>query len=383
MKIQRALLVSFTLSILATCLFLGLRQLGNGDGDFEENYYRHLQLLDNNYRFLSESERQTFLDDYPQYTNTSQNNICTGGKDPDSMTTSDYLKAFAEGPCATFLGIGGLASSLLEIQIDCETLRDKRPDIFEDCGWTRCSWSVFGGAPKPEYRLWIPSNTGPLNVYSKDGKSATCFTWLFYLEFDKTKTGREAFSNVDGVNVTWHGNTPETAKKSECGLIALGEMIEVPVVKLPRVVASWIFMNTHLRYMGYRSGLTMQMLPYDFRYPLQYNDASFTFLRALKMLNALTGKKAVIAGHSLGVESTVYFTSLLSQADKEKYISSGIGIGGPMDGAGEAIPLLFGGKLIDMTLFGVRFGLRFNDTMRFTETLNTGLQMLPGDSWYR
>jgi Lecithin:cholesterol acyltransferase len=160
-------------------------------------------------------------------------------------------------------------------------------------------------------------------------------------------------------------------------------MMDIPVVTPPRIIASWIFMNTYLRSMGYRSGLTMQMIPYDFRYPLQHNDASFTLVRSLRLLNALTGKKAVIAGHSLGVEMTVYFMSQMSQADKDLLVSSGIGIGGPFDGAGEATLNLFGGSLLDMSIWGIKLGMTFNDTMRFISTVNTAFQMFPGDGYNR
>lgn len=384
MASKRKVAISFILAAsLATIALLGLRSLGPNDGDFEAKYYNHLRFLAGEKRILSADERQRFLDNYPLYKNATQTNICVGGQDPDKMTTAEYLKAFAEGPCSTFVAMGGLSSTLLEIQIDCNTLMSKEPEIFQVCGWTRCSWNVFGGSPKPEYRLWVPDPLGPLNVMSSNGQSSECFTKLFYLNYDSTKTGRSAFTNVEGVTITWFGNTNETVKHQQCGITAYGEMMEVPAVTLPRIMASWIFMNTFLRSMGYRSGLTLQMLPYDFRYPIQYNDASYTLLRSLQLLNALTGKKAVIAGHSLGVEMTVYFMSKMSQADKDAYVSSAIGIGGPFDGAGEASPLLFGGKLLDMDIWGFQLGMSFNDTMRFTETVNTALQMLPGDGYYR
>lgn len=60
-----------------------------------------------------------------------------------------------------------------------------------------------------------------------------------------------------------------------------------------------------LKVMGYQSGLTLQAIPYDFRYGIQASSTPKLFPQVVKNLYYATGKKVVVIGHSLGTLHTL------------------------------------------------------------------------------
>lgn len=65
--------------------------------------------------------------------------------------------------------------------------------------------------------------------------------------------------------------------------------------------------------MGYTPGLTLQAVPYDFRYGILASSTPKFFPQAINNLYYITGKKVVIVAHSLGTLHTLmglaYFIS--------------------------------------------------------------------------
>lgn len=57
--------------------------------------------------------------------------------------------------------------------------------------------------------------------------------------------------------------------------------------------------------MGYDSGLTLQAIPYDFRYGILASKTATFLSQAIKNLYQITGKKVVIVAHSLGTLHTL------------------------------------------------------------------------------
>lgn len=45
--------------------------------------------------------------------------ICTNGKNPNVLTTKEYLIEFSKGPCAPLIIIPPLTGSKLVVKIDC------------------------------------------------------------------------------------------------------------------------------------------------------------------------------------------------------------------------------------------------------------------------
>ena len=72
-----------------------------------------------------------------------QKDLCTNGKSFAEDDHKGYLKEFAKGPCTPVVLIPGIAATKLVVQIDCQVLRDQRPEIFSTCGWTDCSKEIW------------------------------------------------------------------------------------------------------------------------------------------------------------------------------------------------------------------------------------------------
>jgi hypothetical protein len=84
---------------------------------------------------------------------------------------------------------------------------------------------------------------------------------------------------------------------------------------------------------GFRSGLSMQALPYDFRKDYRESDLNGKFGRVLTELNKNTGKKVVIIAHSFGNLQTVYQLSKKTQSWKDATIARYIAIAPPYMGS--------------------------------------------------
>jgi Lecithin:cholesterol acyltransferase len=218
----------------------------------------------------------------------------------------------------------------------------------------------------------------PMSLFSFTGESSYCFSHMFQLQYNSSKTGRAAFSDIAGVNITWVGNTPESVNDSKCGIRANSDVVSF--LKGSRDTAFWNLVIDQLIYMGFKEGLTMQVLPYDFRYPFQLSELTYTFNRTLSLLNAITGKKSILLGHSLGVSAFVYLLNALEQAQKDKMVSSAIGLGGPLDGAAYTLEYFVGGKILDINFHGLEIGIRYDDEVLAMNSINTYYQMLPGNS---
>jgi hypothetical protein len=66
-------------------------------------------------------------------------NFCLEGKDINTLSDKEYLKAFAKGPCSPTLVLPGLLSTKLSVKIDCLELKSQNPRVFKQCGWNACT----------------------------------------------------------------------------------------------------------------------------------------------------------------------------------------------------------------------------------------------------
>lgn len=75
------------------------------------------------------------------------------------------MNEFIKGPCAPIVMLPGLIGTSLQVEVDCEVLRDQSPTVFENCGWSTCnSLEIWKKKPSAEYRLWIGLSTSPLSI---------------------------------------------------------------------------------------------------------------------------------------------------------------------------------------------------------------------------
>jgi triacylglycerol esterase/lipase EstA (alpha/beta hydrolase family) len=90
--------------------------------------------------------------------------------------------------------------------------------------------------------------------------------------------------------------------------------------------------------MGYQHGLTLQALPYDFRYGILASSTPKLLPQIINNLYYTTGKKVVIVAHSLGTLHTLMdLAYFVPQAQKDMMVRHYIPITPPWFGTVSAI----------------------------------------------
>lgn len=260
---------------------------------------------------------------------------CTNGKNPKKLSIKSYLSEFAKGPCSPLVIVPGISASKLRIIIEnCSELKKQRPEIFRACGWSHCI-KFLPGSPKSEYLGWIPINLSPMSVIVPTAHSRNCFIGLSALNLTTDKSSRNfVLEKVPGVRLVPEGESPGTSprKKGRCGASAVNN-ISVPHLELEDTLLS----------AGYRNGLTLQYLPYDWRKSIAEENLQKKFERIFEELNELTGKRSNVIGQSMGNYVTLNTLWKMTQEKKDKLVSQYFNIGGPLLGSPEPNYYLLGG----------------------------------------
>lgn len=84
---------------------------------------------------------------------------------------------------------------------------------------------------------------------------------------------------------------------------------------------------------GYKNGVNLQALPYNWRLDFQDNDLKTRFPKVITEMYNNWGKKIVIYAHSFGNYQTVLNLSKMNQPDKDKMIARYMALGPPYAGA--------------------------------------------------
>lgn len=112
-----------------------------------------------------------------------------------------------------------------------------------------------------------------------------------------------------GLKSTWLGNDDYTKDISKCGSNAIrdlsGHVSLLSIMGSQCALKDYARLIDMLEAMGYEPGLTMQALPYDFRYGVQASTTPKLLPQIINNLYHITGKKVVIVGHSLGTVHTL------------------------------------------------------------------------------
>lgn len=139
-----------------------------------------------------------------------------------------------------------------------------------------------------------------------------CFGDLFGILYDSSSTSDNfgsRYSEATGLKSTWFGNTDDSREYSECGVNALRDLSGY--VSMLSVLGSQCALNDFgrlidmLKVMGYQPGLTLQPLPYDFRFGILASTTPNLLPQIVNNLYYATGKKVVVVGHSLGTLHTL------------------------------------------------------------------------------
>jgi len=288
--------------------------------------------------------------------NSAWTNICTNGKDASKLNLKDYMTEFAKGPCSPVILLPGIMGSVLQVQINCAQLKASDPTTFKECGWSTCpgeeNYSITS-SPSAEYQVWVPGVTSPMTIITPTESSKLCFGNLVQVNVD-TSSGTLKPVNKPGVTFSVKGFTPQTQgyKASECGTTAIENLIDGLID--PEMTQYYKDFIIRLKDMGYKSGLTLQALPYDFRLPSGYDLASKGLPNMIKKLKDLNNKKVIVASHSMGNSKTLYALWNMSQQDKDNNIALYFAIAPPFIGAAKPVDYLTCGS---SEFFHVDFGI--------------------------
>lgn len=269
-------------------------------------------------------------------------NYCTGFKAFKDTEIPAYVKAFAEGPCNPAVFLPGVAGSKLIVELDCKEL-SKHSEIMSYCRWNGCSGK---DAPNKHYKIWIPKVGSSMSIAGMfQPNNNRCFSKLFGIRND-VSTNKLLTTEHPGVKIITYGEAQDDSdySDSDCGFESIINLLPLPDMLQ---LGFQYFRDLKLQFesLGYKAGITMQALPYDFRKAPDENDLGNSkqkFKNTLTALNKITGKGVVIVAHSMGNFQTVHNLWKMDQATKDKLVSKYIAIAPPYMGSPEAVGYAFG-----------------------------------------
>jgi hypothetical protein len=271
---------------------------------------------------------------------TSSKWKCTNGVDPSTLSNQEYVKAFSAGPCNPAVVIPGIAGSKLIVEIDCETFKAENPSAFKACGWNKCKSGLLNKVPKSEYKMWIPAIVAPMSISLPSSGARNCFNAVF--GFDTSEIAQGKLHQRKGLKVVVEGTSPKTKskKKSQCAWSAISNLsTSGSQTSGTTVFASFLKVYEAA---GYKSGVNLQAIPYDFRLDYQKNELNQRFGKIIRELYANWGKKVVIYAHSFGNYQTVHNLKKFTQLEKDTMIARYIALGPPYLGAPQTLRMVFG-----------------------------------------
>ena len=290
-------------------------------------------------------------------------NICTRGVPATSLSPKEYIKAFAEGPCAPVVIVPGLTGCKIIVEIDCEKLREDDPDTFKYCGWNTCSESLdripfFFNRPRKEYSGWLPGVTGPLGMTPYTEYSQKCFAGLMLTHFE-IKDGKAKILKKPGVKLHAYGISPETRSRrvGQCGRKGLNNLTPF-LVEFHSADYLEVMLRSY-EYLGYRIGLSYQPYPYKWHYHYSESDSRQRLENVIKLMYKMFKKKTLIAGHSLGNNLAAHLLWSMPQSMKDKMVARYLGFGVSMLGVTHAA---YSYIAFDDAYRGAIFGLKWGFT---------------------
>lgn len=297
--------------------------------------------------------------------------VCTRGKDPLLLNVKEYMKAFAAGPCSPAVLVPGILASVLRVEItDCELFRLDDPETFGKCGWKSCTSQ---DSPKREYQLWVTEPLSPMTILNPSEASKECFAGLIEVSYD-AKSGKFTPVSKPGIRVTPKGYSSETSGSvSKCGLSAIENLI--PDIPNPEETEYFKLIIQKMTYMGYKSGLTLQALPYDFRLSSGQDLISKNLINTLNLMKQFTNKRAIIIAHSMGNTKVTYAFWNMLQSQKDNLIELYLALGPPLLGSAKPVSYLTCGSNEFAFLFNI--GIDMKTWKRLAGSFGSIFELLP------
>ena len=309
--------------------------------------------------------------------------ICV--KNAESLSIKDYLKAFAESKCSPITITPGIFSTKLVVQINCKNLEKNSPDLFRTCGWTTCEKKLLSQVPKDEYIIWVPDILDGLNLISMNQAKNDCWVKFFSMPLNKEAVEKKDIANVfqDTWELGWRvrlfGDTEGSDAKNKCGSSAIEYLLPYNISADSLGGSKGLIDG--LRLMGYRDGLSLQAMPYDFRMASGLNlGYKKSFKKSLIRLKRLTGKKSIVLAHSFGTINSYSALVDLSKEEKNELVDFWAPVGGPLMGNVQLMSTLITGEN-PISLFDGKIGISKQQSLRSFYETTFAYEMLPFDYW--
>ena len=306
--------------------------------------------------------------------------VCTGGQNPSSLSFKQYIDAFAAGPCTPVIVLAGISGTKLMVEIDCETLKSNHPDIFSACGWTKCTKGAFdliSKVPKAEYRTWIPDLLAPMTVINPSNNNRKCFAGLMSINWQRNSAGELVQVPVQGAVIKPMGLSKETRTNSRCGYDSVCDL--VPLGSLaPAIYSVYTQFRETLEARGYKIGLTLQAMPYDWRQAYYNNEIHREFRSIVSDMAAINGKKVSIVAHSMGNINMMNVLKGLTPEERENWVQRYFALAPPFIGSPKTWSMLIG------SAGGYDDGAVTMDFATFSKTVVTYpsiFDLMPRDTW--
>ena len=177
-------------------------------------------------------------------------------------------------------------------------------------------------------------------VQPSDNKRA-CFTALIGNDLaELAKSG--TLKPLKGIEIFPMGLSPDTKTKatSDCGMEAIINLI--PTLIQFSGYSQYRDLVSVLKNAGYKSGINLQALPYDWRLDYKENPLNTQFKKVIKEMSENTGKKVLIVAHSFGNLQVANNLWNMTQDDKDKYIARYIALAPPYLGSTQLVSGMIG-----------------------------------------
>ena len=268
---------------------------------------------------------------------------CTNFK--ASQSRQEYLQNFRAGPCSPVAVVPGLMGTGLMVTVDCVVLRSSQK-FNADAQRAMDICPFMCGAQQTSYEnmVWVTQKPVLEYVTSADynfvWKNRECASFLFSVKKKSKPVSGTTHPQIEdyevpGIRIKIYGDTPSTKQHSRCGRTALTSFTG----EEPGMYSGFLH---HFDVLGYVNGLTMQVIPYDFRRRASANAFAKKLKIALKILHLLSRKRSVVIGHSYGNNMVMNGLKALSIEDKDSLVREFVAVGAPFMGALEDLYFLFG-----------------------------------------
>lgn len=147
--------------------------------------------------------------------------------------------------------------------------------------------------PDAEYQIWIPSILSPASIIKPYGNSKKCFAGLFGFKMEGTGSIMKILP-VPGVTISVLGTTPGMGNKNSDNMCAWNAIEKLLPLKTLEIAGTLVFSPMRERFMraGYKLGVTLQALPYDFRLDVRENLLNKKFKKVVDEMYEMLGKRS-------------------------------------------------------------------------------------------